>query len=82
MDLGINFITIATEFKMTPNECVNERLEILSDMVRKGEPIGLLEALEVIEYQERLKQVKREQKSNSFFSKIKQFLRSLYGVNK
>lgn len=67
---------------MTPNECVNERLEILSDMVRKGEPIGLLEALEVIEYQERLKQVKREQKSNSFFSKIKQFLRSLYGVNK
>lgn len=67
---------------MTSNECVNERLEILSDMVRKGEPIGLLEALEVIEYQERLKQVKREQKSNSFLSKIKQFLRSLYGVNK
>lgn len=55
---------------MTPNECVNERLEMLSNMVRKGEPIGLLESLEVIEYQEQLKQVRHKQKSNSFSSKI------------
>ena len=59
---------------MIPNECVNERLEMLSNMVRKGEPILLLEALEVIEYQEQLKQVRHKQKSNSFFSKIKRFL--------
>ena len=29
----------------------NKRLEILSDEVRKGNPIGLSEAMEVIEYQ-------------------------------
>ena len=33
----------------------NERLEILSDMVRRGEPIPMKEALEVIEYQTELK---------------------------
>ncbi len=32
-----------------------ERLEFLSDMVRKGEPISIEEAFEVIQYQEELK---------------------------
>ena len=33
---------------------VNKRLETLSDKARRGEPINLIEALEVIEYQEQL----------------------------
>jgi hypothetical protein len=51
---------------------LNTHLEILSDKVRKGEPIGFLEAIAVIEYQERLNQ---EQKNNSFVSKIKRLFR-------
>ena len=42
------------------------RLEALSDKVRKGEPIGFSEALEVIDYQENLK----KQKSPSKFAKF------------
>lgn len=48
----------------------NERLEMLSDQVRKGEPISFSEAIEVIEYQ---KQLKLEQKNNSFITKVKRF---------
>jgi hypothetical protein len=47
---------------------------MLSDKVRKGEPIGFLEAITVIEYQERLKQ---ERKNNSIVCKIKRF----FGTN-
>jgi hypothetical protein len=46
----------------------DERLEMLSDMVRKGEPIGFGEALEVIEYQQML-QKERESKK-SWFTKM------------
>jgi len=49
---------------------LNAHLEMLSDKVRKGEPIGFLEAITVIEYQERLKQ---ERKNNSIVCKIKRF---------
>ena len=35
---------------------INQKLEELSEKVRKGCPIGFNEALEVIEYQEKLKQ--------------------------
>ncbi len=49
---------------------MNERLEMLSDMVRKGEPIDFSEAMEVIEYQE---QLKVERKNNSFLTKVKRF---------
>ena len=38
----------------------NERLEKISDKVRMGIPIDLMEALEVIEYQENLKKNKRK----------------------
>ena len=38
----------------------NERLEILSDEVRKGRPIGLSEALEVIQYQTEIQKSKKE----------------------
>lgn len=33
----------------------DERLELLSDKVRKGQPVDIGEALEVIEYQKQLK---------------------------
>ena len=46
---------------------MSERLEKLSDKVRKGESIDFSEALEVIEYQEQLK-TKRE---NSIIERIK-----------
>ena len=36
----------------------DERLELLSDKVRRGIPIGFIEALEVIEYQESIKKEK------------------------
>ena len=33
----------------------NERLETLSEMVRRGRPVSIDEAFEVIQYQEKLK---------------------------
>ncbi len=38
------------------------RLEMLSDMVRRGETLPLPEVIEVIEYQTRLKKIREEQK--------------------
>ena len=48
----------------------DDRLEILSDMVRKGQPIDFSEAIEVINYQENLK---LERKKNSFVYKVKRW---------
>ena len=53
----------------------NERLEMLSDKVRMGEPIDFIEALEVIEYQEQLKKYRKE---NSIIEKIKRFFKRIY----
>jgi hypothetical protein len=49
----------------------DDRLEILSDMVRKGQPIDFSEAIEVINYQENLK---LERKKNSFMHKVKRWI--------
>ena len=38
----------------------NKRLEILSDEVRRGNPIGLNEALEVVEYQNEIQKIRKE----------------------
>lgn len=38
----------------------DERLEQLSNKVRMGTPIGFMEALEVIEYQENIKKNKKK----------------------
>lgn len=48
-----------------------QRLEELSDKVRKGEPIGFGEALEVIEYQQALKanKVSLKDKIINFFKR-------------
>ncbi len=44
----------------------DERLEFLSDEVRKGNPIGLKEAMEVVEYQAQLKKIRQERSENRF----------------
>ena len=46
----------------------DERLEMLSDKIRMGQPVGFAEALEVIEYQQML-QKERESKK-SWFTKM------------
>ena len=48
----------------------DERLEMLSDKVRKGVPIDFSEAIEVIDYQMKLQQ---ERKTNSWVYKLKRF---------
>jgi len=49
----------------------DDRLETLSDMVCKGQPIDFSEAIEVINYQENLK---LERKKNSFMYKVKRWI--------
>ena len=58
---------------MTKEEIIERlnRLEILSDMVRKGQPIDFSETIEVINYQENLK---LERKKNSFVYKVKRWI--------
>jgi hypothetical protein len=51
----------------------NERLETLSDKVRRGQPIEFSEAMEVILYQEEL----RKEGTG-----LKQFLRRLFKLKK
>ncbi len=48
----------------------DKRLELLSDEVRKGNPIGLREAMEVVEYQTQLKN-EREVRSEKRFRMVK-----------
>jgi hypothetical protein len=48
----------------------DEALEALSDKVRKGEPIGLLEAIAVINYQENLR---REREANALPARLKRW---------
>ena len=48
----------------------DERLERLSDMVRMGEPIDFCEAIEVIDYQMKLKQ---ERINNSWVNRVRRF---------
>ena len=54
------------------NKMKNERLEKLSDEVRKGHPISLKEVIEVISYQEELKKSRKPQ------SILKQFFKRLF----
>jgi hypothetical protein len=49
---------------------MNERLELLSEKVRRGEPIGFSEAIEVIDYQE---QIRQSRKTNSFVGRVRRF---------
>lgn len=51
----------------------DERLENISDKIRHGIPVDFMEALEAIEYQEKLKQEKRER--NVLF-KLRKFFKT------
>ena len=48
----------------------DERLEMLSDKVRMGVPIDFSEAIEVIDYQMKLQQ---ERKNNSWMNRVRRF---------
>jgi hypothetical protein len=51
----------------------DETMEALSDKVRKGEPIGFLEAIAVVNYQENLR---REREANTLVARLKRWLRA------
>ena len=51
----------------------DETLEALSDKVRKGEPIGFLDAIAVINYQENLR---RQREANSWRARLKRWFRA------
>lgn len=40
----------------------DERLETLSEMIRRGQPVSMDEAFEVIQYQEKLKEIRKEKR--------------------
>ena len=40
----------------------DERLETLSEMIRRGQPVSMDEAFEVIQYQEKLKRIRNEKR--------------------
>ena len=48
----------------------DDRLEMLSDKVRRGEPIDFADAIEVIDYQMKLKQ---EQINHSWVNRLRRF---------
>ena len=48
----------------------DDRLEMLSDKVRMGEPIDFADAIDVIDYQMKLKQ---ERINNSWFNRVRRF---------
>lgn len=51
----------------------DETLEALSDKVRKGEPIGFLEAIAVVNYQVNMR---REREENTLLARLKRWLRA------
>ena len=53
---------------------MSDLLEELSDKVRKGEPIGFLEAIAVIDYQKLLKE---EREYNKLHNRFKRWFKSL-----
>lgn len=59
---------------MSKSNCGHQRdemLEALSDKVRMGEPIGFLEAIAVIDYQNNLR---LEREANSWRSRLRRWL--------
>jgi predicted transcriptional regulator len=52
---------------------IDARLEELSDKIRRGEPVGMLDAIEAIKYQEALR---AERKRNTILARFVLWLRS------
>lgn len=57
----------------------NEQLEFLSDQIRKGVPVGIYEAIAVIEYQT---QLRREREYNSMLNRAKRWIKRILVVPK
>ena len=54
---------------------MDKRLEDLSDMVRKGIPVGIGEAFEVIDYQSRLRVERADKWNKSFIGRVVNFFK-------
>lgn len=54
---------------------MDKRLEELSDRIRNGIPIAIGEALEVIDYQERLRVERADKWNKSFIGRIVNFFK-------
>ena len=54
---------------------MNERLEALSDKVRMGIPIDFSEALEVIEYQGRIRAEREAKRSKTIIGRLIRWIR-------
>lgn len=48
----------------------DQRLEELSDLIRSGVPVDFSQAIEVIDYQERLKAAKKAERDRTLFGKL------------
>ena len=55
----------------------DERLEELSELVRRGIPIGFMEALEVIDYQSKLKNERAAKEAATLRGRIKRLFRRI-----
>ncbi len=63
------------EFPEQPPVQRNELLEALSDLVRKGEPIGFFEAVAVADYQTRLQKEREAKKAKTLWGRLKAFFK-------
>jgi hypothetical protein len=57
----------------------NEYLEIISDRIRRGEPVNVMDALAAIDYQRALQ---KERKENSVRQRLLRWWRNLLKVKK
>lgn len=55
----------------------DERLEELSELVRRGIPIGFMEAIEVIDYQSKLKNERAAKEAATLRGRIKRWFRRI-----
>lgn len=49
---------------------IDEYLEKVSDKIRSGEPVGMMDALAAIDYQERLKAERQARHSKTFIGRL------------
>lgn len=63
------------EFPEQPPVQRNELLEVLSEMVRKGEPVNIHEAVAVAEYQTRLQKHREAKKAQTLWGRFLAFFK-------
>lgn len=55
---------------------LDARLEALSDKIRAGEPVGIVDAIRVIDYQERLQAHRQAQWSKTLIGRFVNWIRA------